>query len=342
MAWNGSDGGAENSTQRTPSARDAKNAKAGAGGCGHAGAGACAWLRRCFATYPPNASRSAAHFVTLPGGGRGAPALPKWWRGAAALAIVVVGGGLAWWFVAGSRASVPEVPDVADVPSLEGQKTNDKGQTGAVARERDSHEADERSRGTGEATNEVAKTGFDDGRVLQSAKTNGMYIIEMYTMPDGKKLKKYRYSTPSIWHSNTDQLLHMALSTPPGVVLPPIPYARGTSTKDFKESLAKPIVISPDDSDEVREAKERVIEARETVKKLLDEGYTFEDILADFERENAMQADLRREVSERIEEIKREGDIEMAREYMKKANALLRDKGITEVRDRSLGTDEEE
>ena len=306
MAWNGSDGGVGSSTQRTPSARDAKNAKAGASG----------------------ASRT-----------------PRPLRGLVALAIVVVGGGLAWWFVAGSRASVPEVPDVADVPSLEGQRTSDKGQTGAVARERDPHEADERSRGTrdpAEATNEVAKTGFDDGRVLQSAKTNGMYIIEMYTMPDGKKLKKYRYSTPSIWHSSTDQLLHMALSTPPGVVLPPIPYARGTSTRDFRESLEKPIVISPDDSDEVREAKERVIEARETVKKLLDEGYTFEDILADFERENAMQADLRREVSERIEEIKREGDIEMAREYMKKANALLRDKGITEVRDRSLGADEVE
>ncbi len=33
---------------------------------GHAGAGSCERLRRCYATFPPNASRSAAHFVTLP------------------------------------------------------------------------------------------------------------------------------------------------------------------------------------------------------------------------------------------------------------------------------------
>ena len=104
MAWNGSDSGVGNSTQ---SARDAKNAKAGA--VGHAGR------------------------VTLPGGGRGAPALPKWWRGAAALAIVVVGGALAWWWVAGRRTHVPDVPEVAHVPSLKGQKTNDKRQTKAVA-----------------------------------------------------------------------------------------------------------------------------------------------------------------------------------------------------------------
>ena len=190
--------------------------------------------------------------------------------------------------------------------------------------------------------NEPVKSEFDDGRVLQSAKTNGMYIVEMYTMPDGKKLKKYRYSTPSIWHSNTDQLLHMALSTPPGVTLPPIPYTRGTATKDFYDSLNVPIVINDDDSDEVREAKERVIEARETVKQLLSEGYTFEDIMADFEQQNAKDAELRLEVSERIEEIKREGDIDMAREYMQKANEFLRNAGITEVRDRSLKTEEDE
>ena len=185
-------------------------------------------------------------------------------------------------------------------------------------------------------TNEVVKSEFDDGRVLQSSKTNGMYIVEMYKMPDGKKLKKYRYSTPSIWKSNTDQLLHMALSTPPGVIMPPIPYTSGTATKDFQDSLNVPIVINDDDSDEVREAKERVIEARETVKQLLSEGYTFEDIMADFEQQNAKDAELRREVSDRIEEIKREGDIDMAREYMHKANEFLRESGITEVRDRSL------
>ena len=54
-------------------------------------------------------------------------------KGLVALAIVVVGGALAWWWVAGRRTHVPDVPEVAHVPSLKGQKTNDKRQTKAVA-----------------------------------------------------------------------------------------------------------------------------------------------------------------------------------------------------------------
>ena len=73
MAWNGSDGGVGNSTQRTPSARDAKNAKVGEG----------VHARRV--TLPSGASRTSAPTV----------------RGLVALAIVVVGGGLAWWLVTG-------------------------------------------------------------------------------------------------------------------------------------------------------------------------------------------------------------------------------------------------
>ncbi|MCR5414067.1 MAG: hypothetical protein K6F50_04990 [Kiritimatiellae bacterium] len=185
-------------------------------------------------------------------------------------------------------------------------------------------------------TKETAKSEFPDGRILTSTTTNGMYIVEMYRMPDGKKLKKYRYSTPSIWKSSTDQLLHMALATPPGVVMPPLPIGGGNLTKEFEESLKTPIVINPDDNEEVREAKERIIEARETVKKLLAEGYSFEDILADHEAQNAKDAQTRQEVIERIEEFKREGDIDNAREYMTRANEILRNAGITEIQDRRL------
>ncbi len=189
-------------------------------------------------------------------------------------------------------------------------------------------------------TNETAGSEFPDGRVLTSTTTNGMYIVEMYRMPDGKKLKKYRYSVPSIWKSSTDQLLHMALSTPPGVVMPPLPIGGGNLTGEFEESLKTPIVINDDDNEEVREAKERIIEARKTVKRLLAEGYTFEDILADHEAQNAQDAQTRQEVIERIEEFKREGDIDNAREYMTRANELLRNAGITEVRDRTLENDD--
>ena len=261
-------------------------------------------------------------------------AKPSAWRGLLA-AIIVIGGaaGVCLYFfgsAAGDGQRAKDKDKVARITEVTPSLPNTK--PGAALQTEEAQPSD---------AAEAPKSEFDDGRVLQSVKTNGMYIVEMYTMPDGKKLKKYRYSTPSIWHSNTDQLLHMALSTPPGVTLPPIPYTSGTATKDFYDSLNTPIVINDDDSDEVREAKERVIEARETVKQLLSEGYTFEDIMADFEQQNAKDAELRREVSDRIEEIKREGDIDMAREYMQKANEFLRNAGITEVRDRSLETEED-
>ena len=38
----------------------------------------------------------------------------------------------------------------------------------------------------------------------------------------------------------------------------------------------------------------------------------------------------------RIEELKREGEIDLAREYMQKANEILKRSGITEVHDRKL------
>ena len=173
-----------------------------------------------------------------------------------------------------------------------------------------------------------------DGRILTSSKTNGMYIVEMYKMPDGKMLKKYRYSKPSIWKNSTDQLLHLAMSSTPGVAMPPMPFtANGNMTKEFLESLKTPIVINEDDSEEAKAAKERVIEARETAKRLIDEGYTFEQILAETESQNQHDANLRREVVDRIEEMKREGDIDMARKYAEKANEVLRQYGILEVAD---------
>ena len=67
MAWNGSDGGVGKSTQRTPSARDAK-------GYGRAGA-------------RPSREGSASRTSRV--------------KGLVALAVVVVGGGLAWWWVGG-------------------------------------------------------------------------------------------------------------------------------------------------------------------------------------------------------------------------------------------------
>ncbi len=186
------------------------------------------------------------------------------------------------------------------------------------------------------STNAAPKSEYKDGRVLTSTTTNGMYIVEMYRMPDGKKLKKLRYAVESIWKSSTDQLLHMAFSSQPGIAAPPLPYGGGNLTKEFEESLKTPIVINKDDNEEVREAKERMIEARKQVKRLLDEGYTFEDILADHEKHNAEDVKMRNEVRERIEEFKREGDIDMAREYMTKANEVLKSAGIVEVHDRKL------
>ena len=339
MAWNGSDSYGVSGRGTRPACPQ------GSGMGGHAGAGACARLRRCFATYPPNASRSAAHFVTLPSHspdlhGKKAFAFSAFFaaknhcvRGLLALAIVVVGGGLAWWFVAGGRAPVSEVPVVPEVPSLEGQRTKDKGQT-----------AGERSRGTRDPTeaaafsqtNATATTrrwmGVAVAEVLNTETNTDGAVIERLRLADGRTVKDIALPKP-VFRRPSDQLIAMVVTTRPGEAMPPLPLG-GDIEDEFAQSLSEPIEDLPDDADDVRELKALVREAREVIAEEVKAGKTVREVLAECQREQEMQSESRLAVLREIRAVREADGDEAAAKFAEKANELLRSRGIPEVRGR--------
>ncbi len=296
MAWNGSDGGASSSTQRTPSARDAKNAKVGERG----------------------ASRTPRPTV----------------RGLLALAIVVAGGGLAWWFVAGSRASVPEVPDVADVPSRVKEQ-----RPAAVALKRDP--PDDRAgviatSATLPQTNETATTrqwmGVAVAEVLNTETNTDGAVIERLRLADGRTVKDISLPKP-VFKRPSDQLIAMVVTTRPGEAMPPLPLG-GDIEAEFAKSLSEPIEDLPDDSDDVRELKALVREAREVIAEEVKAGKTVREVLAECQREQEMQSESRLAVLREIRAVREADGDEAAAKFAEKANELLRSRGIPEVRGR--------
>ncbi len=301
MAWNGSDGvGGSRGARTLP------------GVCGRAEA------RPSREGGAPRTSRPTKAFV----------------RGLVALAVVVVGGGLAWWFVAGSRASVPEVPVVPDVPSREGQRTNDKGQT-----------VGERSRGTRDPTeattlpaqtNETATTrqwmGVAVAEVLNTETNTDGAVIERLRLADGRTVKDISLPKP-VFKRPSDQLIAMVVTTRPGEAMPPLPLG-GDIEAEFAKSLSEPIEDLPDDSDDVRELKALVREAREVIAEEVKAGKTVREVLAECQREQEMQSESRLAVLREIRAVREADGDEAAAKFAEKANELLRSRGIPEVRGR--------
>ena len=295
MAWNGSDGGVGSSTQRTPSARDAKNAKAGGGG----------------------AART-----------------PRSLRGLIAFAIVVVGGGLAWWWVSGSRASVPEVPDVADVPSLVKEQ-----RPAAVALKRDPPDNEAGAVATSatlQATNATAATrrwmGVAVAEVLNTETNTEGAVIERLRLADGRTVKDIALPKP-VFKRPSDQLIAMVVTTRPGEAMPPLPLG-GDIEAEFAKSLSEPIEDLPDDTDDVRELKALVREAREVIAEEVKAGKTVREVLAECQREQEMQSESRLAVLREIRAVREADGDEAAAKFAEKANELLRSRGIPEVRGR--------
>ena len=136
----------------------------------------------------------------------------------------------------------------------------------------------------------------------------------------------------SIFTNGSDQILGMIASTPPGRDMPPLPITKSVD-HDFMKSLETPIEILDGDSAEVRAAKEAVIKLRAEVLAIKEsEGLSVYEILTQHQsllRENAA---LRIEAQKEALDIYKSGDVELAREYVDKANEKLIELGSEPIR----------
>lgn len=129
----------------------------------------------------------------------------------------------------------------------------------------------------------------------------------------------------------SDQVLLMATSAVGnGDDMPPLPN-NAFSEKEFRESLNTPIVINPDDPKEVKELKERIIAARESMLKMLEEGMSVNDILREHENIVRENTKTRKDAMDELKQIIAEGDIDGAIKYRTMVNLALQQMGIAEL-----------
>ena len=155
-------------------------------------------------------------------------------------------------------------------------------------------------------------------------------VLERFRTADGKI--RSRQSAPrSVFENSTDQLIAMAIqgATSPGG-MPPMPMSSNVE-EDFLRSLNKPIVINPDDSEDVKRLKQQVMEVRADIDQLMKEGRTFADIMREHQSLVNDNASIRKDVMSGLHEYVDKGDMEGAQEYLNKMNAALKQMGMESI-----------
>lgn len=249
------------------------------------------------------------------------PAAPKRRTGLIAGLVVVIGAAGAFFFLSRSEAPKPTAKEVEKPTAIQEVKpTIAKPAVEPVTTNAAGLKIDPRYP-------------YTDGREVLSSTTNNFdQIIDICKMPNGRTRKVIRNARPQVFHNASDQVIAMALSGSPDSELPPIPLSHDME-RDFVESLKTPIVINPDDSDAIKQAKQNVIEAREYIDAEMRKGRGFYDIMTEHIAMRKGNAELRAEAMKTALELKKSGDTEGLYKYLDKVNGLLRENGIGEIQE---------
>lgn len=159
--------------------------------------------------------------------------------------------------------------------------------------------------------------------------TNGVRVEQLIVTTDGSRYKMIREL--DVLPTGTDQLLAMVLSDRNGGGAPMPGGSSKQLDKQFLESLKKPIVINPDDSEAVRNVKEAVAAAREEMAELLKSGRSFSEVLAETKQVNKENFETRTKAMAEYNEILKSGNTEAAEQYLFKVNLALQQMGIDEI-----------
>lgn len=167
-----------------------------------------------------------------------------------------------------------------------------------------------------------------------STNDSGVIKIRMKTA-DGNWYRSVSHVKPWFNYSS-DQVLVNYLSAKQGVDVPPIPMA-GDMDKEFRESLKEEIVVNDDDKPEVKAMKRAVIEARESIRRQMEAGRSFREIIEEHIATTTENNKLYRDAVREYHEILRRGDKEGARKYRNVIGAALQQMGIKEFNPETHG-----
>ncbi len=166
--------------------------------------------------------------------------------------------------------------------------------------------------------------------VSYSVKTNGWSTYEHIVTADGKKHGVIGSSVKPIFDNGSDQMLAMAVRASRDSETPPMPLSPLLES-DFLESLKKPIVIKEDDSEEVKQLKRDVMQAREDMMNMMNKGMTVQQALEEHFKIANENVGIRNKAVAELRSIIESGDEEGAAKYMEAVNATLEKMGIMKL-----------
>ena len=252
--------------------------------------------------------------------------------GILALLFVALAGVFLWWWQSGPTQKQPKNTSIQKVEKTKQPKTV-KTPSSIVNVTR-----------TDASTNSVVVNSLP-AKKETSPSTNEMYmgsrivgrdvrtnrfgeVSEILTTEDGRTHLVQKAEKP-VFDNAADQLLAMAVS-PSGGVMPPLPLRPGLEA-EFRKAIERPIIVHDDDSDSVKEAKRRVIEARIQMKDMLDKGMAFDEVLREHQRLSNENASIRKDAMKTFNELLNSGDVDGAKEYAEKINGTLGQLGIAPI-----------
>jgi len=232
--------------------------------------------------------------------------------------IVVIGGGLAAWFFMGEKGE-------------NGERGEDGGR-GATRPTTIAEVAPQIATNAAEAPDAKKGIRMENGVEVVKANTttnrNGA-VIEYLQLADGTTKRKIRPPKP-LFDNASDQLIAMAVSAKPGQSMPPLPDLSNVDD-DFAKSLLSPIRIEEGDSEEVKELKAKVMEARVYLGEEVKRGSTVREALRQYQADMEKYADSHLMAVQQITEIRESEGEEAAAEFRKRVNESFRARGIPEL-----------
>ena len=164
----------------------------------------------------------------------------------------------------------------------------------------------------------------------RQAVTGDWQMVNGFKVPKGARLVRNSLTNRPVrvFQRATDTLIASYLQPPSGGRMPPPMPIPGNAGKKFLESLDTPIEILDTDSEEVCRMKEAVIVARAQIKQMMDEGQSFEAILADHYKLTEENARIRRDAQKELDAIHAQGDAKGAAKYRRTIDIALQQMGI--------------
>ncbi len=173
---------------------------------------------------------------------------------------------------------------------------------------------------------------YEDGvevvKFVVSTNSSGA-VIEKITLADGRKISKVHPPKP-VFENPADQVIAIAVSVKPGESMPPLPDLTGIDD-DFAKSLLSPVKINDDDTDDIKELKAKVIEAKAYLVDDVKNGGSVLDALLAHQKEMERIADSRLMAIQEMQKLQTGGDTEMAHDFAERVNESFRARGIPEI-----------